>query len=217
MRDDTFKTGRTITNFLKDFKFEPAAIDVVSPGAYTLVQDLPGRPTVGKGIPHSGAMDSIALSIANMLVGNERGTEGLEITLSGPELRFLAPAVVALAGAAIEATLDGDQFPMYTRKHIKAGQRLKIGKTTGSGCRAYLAVYGGFPNVAEYFSSKSTSPIVGISGYQGRALAPGDLLSIVKDIPEKLSGHPTVPENLRPQYGNNWEVMTCQDRTTRAT
>jgi urea carboxylase len=208
MRDEVFKSGKTITNFLQSFKFEPAAIDVISPGAYTLVQDLPGRPTVGKGIPHSGAMDPIALSLANMLAGNSRGTEGLEITLSGPELRFLAPAVVALTGAAMEATLDGDKFPMWTRKNIKAGQRLKIGKSTGSGCRAYLAVYGGFSNVADYFSSKSTSPIVGISGYQGRALAPGDLLSLVKDIPEKLSGHPTVPENLRPKYGDSWEIMT---------
>lgn len=208
MRDDVYESGRTITSFLKDFKFEPAAIDVISAGAYTLVQDLPGRPTVGKGIPHSGAMDPISLSVANMLVGNARGTEGLEITLSGPELRFLAPAVVALAGAAMEANLDGDQFPMWTRKHIKAGQRLKLGKTTGSGCRTYLAVYGGFPNVAEYFNSKSTSPIVGISGYQGRALAPGDLLSLTKELPKTLSGHPSLPSELQPQYDNNWEVMT---------
>lgn len=208
MRDDVFKSGRTITSFLQDFKFEPAAIDVVSAGAYTLVQDLLGRPTVGKGIPHSGAMDPISLSVANMLVGNARGTEGLEITLSGPEMRFLAPAVVALAGAAMEATLDGDQFPMWTRKHIKAGQRLKIGKTTGSGCRSYLAVHGGFPNVADYFNSKSTSPIVGISGYQGRALAPGDLLGLTKELPKTLSGHPSLPSKLQPQYDDNWEVMT---------
>ena len=50
-----------------------------------------------------------------MLVGNERGKEGLEITLSGPELRFLGPAVVALTGAPIEAKLDDDEFPMWTR------------------------------------------------------------------------------------------------------
>ena len=148
MQDETFKSGHTLTSFLKDFNFAPNAIDVISAGAYTLVQDLPGRPSVGKGIPHSGAMDPVALSVANMLVSNERGKEGLEITLSGPELRFVGPAVVALTGAPMEFTLDGNAIPMWTRKHIKAGQRLKIGKTTGGGCRAYLAVYGGFPNVA---------------------------------------------------------------------
>ena len=152
-------------------------------------------------------MDPVALIIANMLVGNERGKEGLEITLSGPELRFLGPAVVSLTGAPIEAKLDDSEFPMWTRKHIKAGQRLKIGKTTGGGCRSYLGVYGGFPSVAEYFGSKSTSPIVAIGGYQGRALAPGDVLSTVAEIPRNLGGHPSLPGNVQPQYSNDWEIM----------
>nr|OQO29482.1 hypothetical protein B0A51_03010 [Rachicladosporium sp. CCFEE 5018] len=207
LRDDRFTLGHTLTSFLEDFVFQPAAIDVISAGAYTLMQDLPGRPAVGKGIPHSGAMDPVALSIANMLVGNDRGKEGLEITLSGPELRFLGPAVIALTGAPMETTLDGDVFPMWTRKHIKAGQNLKIGKSTGGGCRAYLAVYGGFPAVADYFGSKSTSPIVGIGGYQGRQLAPGDLLAIVKEPSKSLGGHPAVPESLRPVYPSHWTIL----------
>ena len=206
MRDETFQSGHTLTSFLKRFEFAPSAIDVISAGAYTLIQDLPGRPSVGKGIPHSGAMDPVALSIANMLVGNERGMEGLEITLSGPELRFIGPAVIALTGAPMEFTLDGDPISMWTRKHIKAGQKLKIGKTTGGGCRAYLAVYGGFPTVAEYFGSKATSPLVAMGGYQGRALAPGDLLVTVK-TPQNLSGHPSLPDHLRPQYPEKWEIM----------
>ncbi|KAK5122739.1 hypothetical protein LTR85_003654 [Meristemomyces frigidus] len=208
MQDEKFKAGNTLTSFLKSFEFRPSAIDVITAGAYTLVQDLPGRPSVGKGIPHSGAMDPVALSCANMLVGNERGKEGLEITLTGPELRFLGPAVVALTGAAMEFQLDGEPIPMWTRKHIKANQRLKIGKTTGGGCRAYLAVHGGFPAVADYFGSKSTSPLVAMGGYQGRALAPGDLLPIVKDISTRLGGHPALPEELRPQYPEHWEIMT---------
>ncbi|KAK4550704.1 hypothetical protein LTR36_000283 [Oleoguttula mirabilis] len=207
MQDETFNSGHTLTSFLKSFEFKPSAIDVISAGAYTLVQDLPGRPSVGKGIPHSGAMDPVALQIANALVGNERGTEGLEITLSGPELRFVGLAVVALTGAPMEFTLDGEPIPMWTRKHIKANQRLKIGKTTGGGCRAYLAVYGGFPAVADYFGSKSTSPVVAIGGYQGRALAPGDLLSIIKNIPKSLGGHPSVPGHLQPRYSEKWEIM----------
>lgn len=206
MKDDTFSGGRTTTNFLKGFKYSPNAIDVISAGAYTLVQDA-GRPQVGKGIPHSGAMDPVALSIANMLVGNDRGKEGLEITLNGPELRFTGPAVVALTGAPMEFTLDGDLIPMWTRKHLKAGQKLKIGKTTAGGCRSYLAIHGGFPAVAEYFGSKSTSPLVAIGGYQGRSLAPGDLLEIAEKVPQSLSGHPSLPKSLQPQYPDHWEIM----------
>ncbi|KAF1361833.1 hypothetical protein EJ07DRAFT_164311 [Lizonia empirigonia] len=203
--DSRFASGETITIFLKDFEFAPHAIDVISAGAYTLIQDLPGRPTVGKGIPHSGPMDPMAFQIANMLVGNPRGTEGLEITLSGPELRFVGPAIVALCGAPMEATLDGSEFPMWTNVKIDAGQRLKIGKTIAEGCRSYLAIYGGLPAIADYFGSKSTSPLVAIGGYQGRQLAPGDLLQITADLPSDIETV-TLPERLRLSYKTDWEI-----------
>jgi urea carboxylase len=203
--DSRFKNGNTMTSFLKDFTYAPHAIDVISAGAYTLVQDLPGRPTVGKGVPHSGPMDPIAFQIANMLVGNSRSTEGLELTLSGPELRFVGPAIIALCGAPMEATLDEKEFPMWTSVKIEAGQKLKIGKTTGAGCRSYLALYGGFPSVAAYFNSKSTSPLVAIGGYQGRALAPGDLLQITEDLPDDFA-NVSLPEHLRPVYKSSWEI-----------
>jgi urea carboxylase len=203
--DQRFKAGETMTSFLQDFKYAPHAIDVISAGAYTLVQDLPGRPTVGKGIPHSGPMDPMAFQIANLLVGNARGKEGLEITLSGPELRFIGPAIVALCGAPMETTLDGNEFAMWTSVKVEAGQKLKIGKTTGGGCRSYLAVHGGFPSVADYFRSKSTSPLVAIGGYQGRALAPGDLLQIAKDLPDHFAPS-TLTEALRLKYETNWEI-----------
>ncbi|KAF1948745.1 biotin-dependent car [Byssothecium circinans] len=205
LQDPLFKAGKTMTSFLEDFKYIPHVIDVISGGAYTLIQDLPGRPSVGKGIPHSGPMDPLAFQIANMLVGNPRGKEGLEITLSGPELRFVGPAVVALCGAPMETTLDGKEFPMWTRVKIEAGQKFKIGKTTGGGCRSYLAVYGGFTNVADYFGSKSTSPLVAIGGYQGRALAPGDLLQITAELPDTISAI-SFPERVRPEYKTHWEI-----------
>ncbi|KAK4998072.1 hypothetical protein LTR28_013773, partial [Elasticomyces elasticus] len=207
LSDDKFRRGDTLTSFLQSFDFAPSAVDVISPGAYTLIQDLPGRPAAGKGIPHSGAMDPVAFQIANFLVGNQRGIEGLEITLTGPELRFIGPAVVALTGAPMEATLDGKDFPMWTRCYIDAGQRLKIGKTTGGGCRSYLAIYGGFPAMAEYFGSKSTSPLVSIGGYQGRQLAPGDLLAIATDIPPELKKAVSLPEHLVPTYSKEWDIM----------
>jgi urea carboxylase len=203
--DARFQAGNTMTSFLQDFNYAPHAIDVISAGAYTLIQDLPGRPTVGKGIPHSGPMDPMAFQIANLLVGNARGKEGLEITLSGPELRFVAPAIVALCGAPMEARLDDNEFPMWNSVKVEAGSKLTIGKTTGSGCRSYLAVYGGFPSVASYFGSKSTSPLVAIGGYQGRALAPGDLLQISGELPEHFVSA-CFPEHLRLVYKPDWEI-----------
>lgn len=205
--DPTFAEGVTMTKFLTNFKYSPAAIEVIAGGAYTQVQDYPGRPTMGRGFPHAGPMDPLAFQVANLLVGNSRGTEGLECTLDGPELVFLGAAVVAICGASMEPTLDGKEVPMWARMSIKAGQKLKIGKTTAGGCRSYLAIFGGLPSVAEWFGSKATSPGVGVGGYQGRQLASGDLLAITKDIPDHLSQPLKLPEHLIPQYPNHWDLL----------
>jgi hypothetical protein len=58
IQSSRFCTGHTLTNFLTSFDFTPAAIDVISPGLYTTVQDYPGRPTAGRGIPQAGPMVS---------------------------------------------------------------------------------------------------------------------------------------------------------------
>ncbi|KAL8630287.1 hypothetical protein Q9189_003994 [Teloschistes chrysophthalmus] len=207
LKDSRFEAGNTMTKFLTEFDYSPSAIDVLSAGAYTTVQDYPGRPTMGRGFPHAGPMDPLGFQIANLLVGNRPGMEGLEITLDGPELLFLGPGAVALCGAPMEIKLDGRPSSMWTKLHVKAGQKLKIGKTTGGGCRSYLAIHGGLPSVAEWFGSKATSPGVGVGGYQGRALVAGDLLATAK-LPSNYSTLPqSVPERLVPAYPKHWDLM----------
>ena len=204
--DAIFTSGRTMTNFLADFKYRPAAIDVVAGGAYTLIEDWPGRPAVGRGFSHSGPMDPLAFRIGNALVGNDPGKEGMEITLSGPDLQFLAPAVIAICGAPIGVQLDAQPVPMWARIMVCAGQRLKIGKMTGGGCRAYLSIYGGFPTVAQWFGSKSTAPMTAVGGYQGRALAAGDLLGISKILPD-VGFELALPKSLIPSYPEEWDLL----------
>lgn len=65
----------------------------------------------------------------------------------------------------METKLDDKPVLMWTRLQISAGQKLKIGKTTGGECRSYLAIYGGLPSVAEWFGSKATSPDVAAGSY----------------------------------------------------
>jgi len=153
-----------LTNFLETkFKYEPCAIDVLSPGSFTTVQDFPARATSGHGIPKGGPMDNVSsrseqsptdflavkliVVVANILVGNNPGTEALEITLTGPELLFTAPAVFSIAGAPVPVTIDGEEKPMWSRLIIQVGHKLKIGKMENGGCRCYLAVKGGFPEM----------------------------------------------------------------------
>lgn len=205
-----FKVGNTITTFLQSFSFVPAAIDVLSGGANTLVQDLPGRPTIGRGFGHSGPMDAVTFRAANKLVDNAETTEALEITLGGPRLRFLGDAVIALCGPSVDATLDGSPMSLWTRVHVQPGQILDIGKINSSaGCRAYLSIRGGLPSVPRWFGSKSTCPDLGIGGHQNRALKAGDYLSLapIRDNPGTPGSTLHIPESARPQYTEHWDVQ----------
>ena len=71
----------------------------------------------------------------------------MEIAITGPELLFTAPAIFAVTGAPLTVTIDGEEKPMWSRTIIHAGQKLKIGKIENGGCRCYLAVKGGFPEM----------------------------------------------------------------------
>ena len=107
----------------------------------------------------------------------------------------------------MDVKLDESPIPLWARIHVRVGQKLKIGKTTGGGCRSYLAIYGGLPSVAEWFGSKATSPGVAVGGYQGRQLAAGDLLAIKRDIPDFGHEPLALPKKIIPQYPSHWDIF----------
>ena len=78
-------------------------IEVLGGGMFTTVQDLGRYGYQRYGVPVSGAMDTFALRAANLLVGNQEGDAGLEMTMAGPHLRFLDETVVAVTGAGPHA------------------------------------------------------------------------------------------------------------------
>ena len=177
-----FRQGDTTTSFLTGsaFDFRPATLDVISSGAYTTIQDWPARRGITYGVPESGPMDSVSFRLANIIVGNPQTTEGLEVTLIGPELLFNAPGIVAVTGGVIDVYIDGEPVDMYTRLVVPAGKKLKLGYVT-SGCRAYIAIKGGLPSIPFYLGSKSTTSTLKMGGYQGRQLVPNDLLELDQD------------------------------------
>ncbi|HCJ31227.1 MAG TPA: hypothetical protein DHV63_18490, partial [Pseudomonas sp.] len=88
------------------------------------------------GVPPSGPMDSRALRLGNALLGNPADAAGLEITMSGPLLRFNTDAVVAVTGAEIPLKLDNVEQPMCTAIRVRAGSTLALGTIAGAGARA---------------------------------------------------------------------------------
>lgn len=200
-----FVSGQTTTNLLSTrFQYDPVALEFLDPGTFTTVQDYPGRVGIPNGVPVSGPMDSISFRAANILVGNPMGTEGFEITLIGPKIKFYAPAVVAVCGASFSVTLDGESKACWSRIVVKAGSILEIGEPT-KGARGYLAIRGGLPHVASYLHSKSTMPSLNWGGYQGRCMRTGDFLFLDPEASRtalQTQGY-TLPRNLFPTFEPN--------------
>ena len=76
-------------------------------GLQTTVQDAGRAGFQAFGVPIGGVMDSISATIANELVGNLPDAPILEITLFGPVLKVEGEAIIALAGADLEAKING--------------------------------------------------------------------------------------------------------------
>ena len=168
-----------------------SGIEVLEPGMLTTVQDLGRTGHRAAGVGLSGATDSFALRVANLLVGNSENAAGLEFTLIGPVLLFRHDTIVAATGAVFDA------LPPWRPVMIPAGTRLKLGSAR-SGCRGYLAVAGGIA-VPEVLGSRSTHLRVGLGGYLGRALAAGDLLPTVASG-RKVIGHWRIDQRILPAY-----------------
>ena len=153
---------------------------IVKPGPLASVQDLGRYGHRQLGICPGGALDSVALALANRLVGNADGAAGLELTLGGCEIRFEQDTRIALAGEAFGARLDGMPLPPSWSVPVAAGQTLKLsGAATGErpGLRSWLAVAGGI-DVPPVLGSRSTDLKAGFGGLEGRALRKGDRLAL---------------------------------------
>jgi antagonist of KipI len=151
---------------------------IIDPGLMTTVQDR-GRFGYQKdGVTPGGAMDRLALTIANSLVGNDESAAALEMTIAGPSIEFLQDELIAVCGADLSAEMANIRLPTWRAIYVRSASVLSFGEARW-GCRAYLAVAGGI-DVPAVMESRSTNPRAGIGGIDGRALRAGD------EIPTQL-------------------------------
>jgi urea carboxylase len=184
-------------------------IEVLEPGALTTVQDWPGRLGYWQvGVPPSGPMDEVSLREANLAVGNPEGAPALEITATGPTLRFSHDTLICLGGAVSDAVLtgaglDGAGVPSWTPVTVPAGGILAVGPIPGPGLRTYLAVRGGL-DVPRYLGSASTFTLGRFGGHGGRALQAGDVLR--PDATQPPGDPARTPADRRPAIVRDWEI-----------
>jgi biotin-dependent carboxylase-like uncharacterized protein len=149
-------------------------MEVEAAGPLTTIQDR-GRFGFGRyGVAPSGALDSVAMRIANLLVDNPEEEAVLEITLPGFSATVLAETVMAVTGADLGWHRNNHPLGMWQSHRFYKGDTIAF-RELNSGCRAYLSVGGGW-EVPEIMGSKSTNLSSGFGGLDGRPLQKGDVL-----------------------------------------
>lgn len=153
-------------------------LKVLQAGPQAQLQDAGRYGVRHLGITQGGPADWHAWAWANRLVNNAWGTAALEILLGGGlQLEAQADCWLAVTGADLQATLDGQALPLWQRHFIRAGQQLEFAYPR-QGLRAYLAVQGGFLAKQSVLGSVACVSREELGGHQGQgqSLQTGDAL-----------------------------------------
>jgi antagonist of KipI len=166
----TFDSNRFEMHFSHDWP----VFRVLRSGLLTTLQDQGRIGYQHLGISPCGAMDSLALRLANRLVGNPENSTCVEITLPGLMLETLRDCRIAITGADLSPRLDGEPLALWRDYLLKGTQKLSFQKCL-RGIRAYLAIEGAF-QAQMILGSGSTDLRNSWGGFNGRSLHKGDLL-----------------------------------------
>jgi len=175
---------------------------VLNPGLFTTVQDMGRFGYESQGVPTSGAMDEFALRIANILVENDENAPCLEITLMGPTFKVLNDAMIAVTGAEIQPLVNGFPRSCWSSFPVQKGDIVSF-RPIKSGCRAYLAVAGGFKGDF-IMNSVSTYTRGKLGGINGRQIEKDDVLEGGVSKPGLQAKK--VRDEYIPSYSNEEEI-----------
>lgn len=175
---------------------------VVEPGPLVTVQDRGRFGYQRFGVPVSGALDKFSSRIANLLVGNPESAAVLEVTLMRLKLDVISEADVAVCGAEIPVSVNGEPRDNWTSFRVEPGDQVSL-KQAKRGLRTYLAVTGGI-DVPEVMGSRSTYVGGRLGGLEGRALAKGD--SIRRLEGRRLDSSRELPSNFKPTLEKDIEL-----------
>lgn len=130
-----------------------AEIEVLQQGLFSSIQDEGRFNFMKYGVPMSGPMDRRAAKIANLVLNNPSNAAVMEITQTGPVLKFSDCTQIAVSGADLSAGINGQSILNNRAFKVEPGDILEFGKRK-TGCRSYLAIAGGF-QTESFLNSKS--------------------------------------------------------------
>jgi len=152
---------------------------IVRAGIHATVQDAGRGGYRSLGVPGSGALDAVALQLANALVGNRADNGAIEMLYSGITVEVAdGSARIAVGGASAIIERNGGSVPLpaWQSALVHSGDRVRVAAPVHT-TAAYLAVEGGYA-IPEVLGSTSTYVQGRLGGYEGRALCTGDELAL---------------------------------------
>lgn len=167
-------------------------LEVVATGPLALIQDL-GRPGLASvGVGRSGAADRTAFRRGAALVGNSQQCAAIEVLLGGLRVRARGDLTIAVTGAPMTVTVNGDIVDTARFLGVPDGATVTLGSAR-AGLRGYLSVRGGIA-VPPVLGSRSTDTLAGLGP---TALRAGDLLPVGPPSDSSAQTRPA-PESALP-------------------
>ena len=131
-----------------------------SPGL--TIQDLGRQGYLTYGLSRGGAADPIALAEGAALLGQDTGCAAIEMAGMGGVFEATEDIRIALTGARMRATIDGEGVAWNASHLLRAGSALTVGSAE-VGVYGYLSVGGGL-ETNRVLGSRSAHLAAGIGG-----------------------------------------------------
>ncbi|MFL6374359.1 MAG: biotin-dependent carboxyltransferase family protein [Pyrinomonadaceae bacterium] len=196
------------------------SLRIKKPGILTTLQDLGRLGWRRYGVNPSGAMDTAAARIANILVGNDDNAAVLEMHFPAAEIVFEKQTIFSLCGGDLGAELDGEPLTQWRSFVAQAGATLRF-KAKIAGERLYIALRGGI-EIPLWLGSSSTNLAAKIGGFEGRQLNAGDRLPLKNFASQPTTRLPAAATSLLPHYsrfptvrvipGAEFEYLSAESR-----
>lgn len=180
-------------------------LQVTRPGLLSTLQDSGRDGYQSFGIPRSGFMDSSSARIANILVGNNPLAPLIEMNIVGGDFEIKGDTYIAITGADMNATLNGEKVKLYETVYASHGSQLKFQSTT-NGSRTYLAI-GGKIEHASWLESVSAYSNIAIPILRTNILKKGSKINISN---KKLITKKVCPKAFRYQPSDTQTIRVLQ-------
>lgn len=168
---------------------------IKQPGMLSLIQDAGRFGAFNIGLTNGGPIDLTAFHWANRLCANELNATAIEISVGGLSLMAQLDSTIAVTGANMPLSINGQLKDLWRSYHVKAGDTIELGFAS-EGMRSYLAVAGGF-TLDLSFGSTATVCREGVGGLNGEKLKAGDVLSCAN---QQRKQNLILSEKLRPKF-----------------